>query len=131
MSKSEYPTERLELQALYQISQLIGSALDIKKTLSEVLQSLHETLRMERATLVLQDEGGNGKMFAAFFLQDKGGPLHAQGFMQDLQDLGQGFLDVQGRADELAYLIEGLQFKTFGWVVRFSHVLYPPVGVIR
>jgi len=58
MARSEYPTEHLELQALYQISQLIGSALDIKKTLSEVLRILHETLRMDRATLVLQEEKG-------------------------------------------------------------------------
>ncbi|MHB1014699.1 MAG: nif-specific transcriptional activator NifA [Desulfurivibrionaceae bacterium] len=67
MAKPDYPTERLELQALYQISQLIGSALDIKKTLSEVLQSLHETLRMERATLVLQDEGGENLSIAASY----------------------------------------------------------------
>ncbi len=67
MTKPDYPTERLELQALYQISQLIGSALDIKKTLSEILQSLHETLRMERATLVLQDEGGENLSIAASY----------------------------------------------------------------
>ncbi|HIJ79138.1 MAG: nif-specific transcriptional activator NifA [Desulfobulbaceae bacterium] len=51
-------TSQLELQALYQISQLIGSALEIDKTLSEILGILHETLRMERATLVLQDDHG-------------------------------------------------------------------------
>ena len=67
MIKPDYPTERLELQALYQISQLIGSALDIKKTLSEVLQILHETLRMERATLVLQEEGGEHLSIAASY----------------------------------------------------------------
>ena len=67
MTKPDYPTERLELQALYQISQLIGSALDIKKTLSEVLQILHETLRMERATLVLQEEGGEHLSIAASY----------------------------------------------------------------
>ena len=48
--------EHLELQALYQISQLVGSALDINKTLAETLRILHDTLRMERATLVLQDQ---------------------------------------------------------------------------
>ncbi|MGV1098015.1 nif-specific transcriptional activator NifA [Thiovibrio sp. JS02] len=58
MTRPDYPTEHLELQALYQISQLIGSALDINKTLSEVLRILHETLRMERATLVLQEDNG-------------------------------------------------------------------------
>ncbi len=67
MIKSDYPTERLELQALYQISQLIGSALDIRKTLSEVLQILHETLRMERATLVLREEGGEHLAIAASY----------------------------------------------------------------
>ncbi|MCX5876678.1 MAG: nif-specific transcriptional activator NifA [Deltaproteobacteria bacterium] len=67
MIKPDYPTERLELQALYQISQLIGSALDIKKTLAEVLQSLHETLRMERATLVLQEENGEHLSIAASY----------------------------------------------------------------
>ncbi|MFA6465239.1 MAG: nif-specific transcriptional activator NifA [Desulfurivibrionaceae bacterium] len=67
MTRPDYPTERLELQALYQISQLIGSALDIRKTLAEVLQSLHETLRMERATLVLQEEGGEHLSIAASY----------------------------------------------------------------
>ncbi|MBU2536847.1 MAG: GAF domain-containing protein, partial [Proteobacteria bacterium] len=67
MTKTDYPTERLELQALYQISQLIGSALDIKKTLFEVLQILHETLRMERATLVLQEETGEQLSIAASY----------------------------------------------------------------
>lgn len=51
--------EHLELQALYQISQLIGSALDLDKALSEILGILHDTLRMERATLVLPDESGS------------------------------------------------------------------------
>lgn len=67
MDSTDYPTERLELQALYQISQLIGSALDIRKTLSEVLQILHETLRMERATLVLQEENGEHLAIAASY----------------------------------------------------------------
>lgn len=51
-------TEHLELQALYQVSQLIGSALDLDKALSEILRILHDTLNMERATLVLPDETG-------------------------------------------------------------------------
>ncbi len=49
-------TEHLEVQALYQIAQLIGSALDLDKALAETLRILHDTLRMERATLVLPDE---------------------------------------------------------------------------
>jgi len=51
-------TEHLEVQALYQIAQLIESALDLDKALSETLRILHETLRMERATLVLPDSSG-------------------------------------------------------------------------
>jgi len=73
--------------------------------------------------------GGNGKVLTAFFLQDQGGSLHAQGVVQDLQYFGQGFPDVQGGADELAYLIESLQFKAFGGVVWFGHGLGPPLLV--
>ena len=50
--------KHLEVEALYQIAQLIESALDLDKALSETLRILHETLRMERATLVLPDETG-------------------------------------------------------------------------
>lgn len=52
------PTEHLEIQALYQIAQLIGSALNLDKALTEILRILHEILKMERATLVLLDESG-------------------------------------------------------------------------
>jgi len=52
-------TERLEVQALYQIAQLIGSALDLDKALAETLRILHETLKMDRATLVLPDKSGS------------------------------------------------------------------------
>ncbi|MCF6290126.1 MAG: nif-specific transcriptional activator NifA [Desulfobacterales bacterium] len=48
--------EAQEIQALYQIAQMIGSALDLDRALGEILGILHETLRMERATLVLMDE---------------------------------------------------------------------------
>ncbi len=51
-------TEHLEVIALYQIAQLIESALDLDKALTETLRIMHETLRMERATLVLPDESG-------------------------------------------------------------------------
>jgi len=61
--------EFLELQALYQIAQLIGSALDLKKALAETLRILHDTLRMERATLVLPDsEGRRLTIMAAYGL---------------------------------------------------------------
>ncbi len=75
MSDSKYfsrGTEHLELQALYQISQLIGSALDLDKALSETLGILHETLRMERSTLVLPDESGSRLVIkASYGLTDK------------------------------------------------------------
>jgi len=51
-------TAFLELQALYQVAQLIGSALDLDKALNEIFRILHDTLRMERATLVLADSSG-------------------------------------------------------------------------
>jgi len=47
------------VQALYEIAQLIGSALDLNKALAETLRILHDTLRMERATLVLPDSTAN------------------------------------------------------------------------
>lgn len=59
VTKKGSKTEHLEVQALYQIAQLIGSALDLEKALAEILAIMHETLRMERATLVLLDEGGS------------------------------------------------------------------------
>jgi len=60
-------TEHLEVEALYQIAQLIESALDLDKALSETLRILHETLRMERATLVLPDESGLHLMIRASY----------------------------------------------------------------
>jgi Nif-specific regulatory protein len=57
--KERAATEHLELQSLYQISQLIGSALNLDKALAEILRILHETLHMERATLVLLDKNVN------------------------------------------------------------------------
>jgi Nif-specific regulatory protein len=48
----------LELRAVYEISQLVGSALYIDKALSQILYVLHSTLSMERAALVLMDETG-------------------------------------------------------------------------
>ena len=48
----------LELRALYEISQIVGSALNLDQALSNILQVLHATLCMDRATLVLLDETG-------------------------------------------------------------------------
>ena len=49
-------TAALELKALYRIVQLIGSAVHLDTALSAILKVLHDTLRMERATLALFDE---------------------------------------------------------------------------
>ncbi len=51
--------EALELQALYEIAQLIGSAVDLDSNLSGILRVLHDTLRMERGTLALLDSSGS------------------------------------------------------------------------
>jgi len=59
--------EFLELQALYQIAQLIGSALNLNKALSETLAVLHDTLQMERATLVLLDDAGKHLVIRASY----------------------------------------------------------------
>ena len=56
-SGSDCP-EVIELTALYEIAQLIGSAHDLDSTLTSVLKVLHDILRMERATLILLDESG-------------------------------------------------------------------------
>ncbi|HDO30136.1 MAG TPA: GAF domain-containing protein, partial [Desulfobacteraceae bacterium] len=45
-----------EVQALCEIAQLVGSAAKLETTLSEILRILHDTLYMERASLVLLDE---------------------------------------------------------------------------
>ncbi len=59
--------EQLELQALYSIAQLIGSALDLDKALSEILRVLHEELHMARATLVMPDETGSKLTIKAWY----------------------------------------------------------------
>jgi len=48
--------EALELKALYRIINFIGSAVHLDTALSAILKVLHDTLRMERATLALLDE---------------------------------------------------------------------------
>ena len=53
---ARFSTEALELQALYRIVKLIDSAVHLDTALSAILKVLHDTLRMERATLALLDE---------------------------------------------------------------------------
>ncbi len=51
-------TAALEVQALYNIVKLISTAVHLDTALSSMLKVLHDTLRMERATLALLDESG-------------------------------------------------------------------------
>lgn len=55
-STVESSIEALELKALYRIVNFIGSAAHLDTALSAILKVLHDTLRMERATLALLDE---------------------------------------------------------------------------
>lgn len=55
-TESRKLTEGLELLALRRIIDLIGTAAHLETTLSSIFSVLHETLRMERATLLLLDE---------------------------------------------------------------------------
>ncbi len=55
-SKTVSSIEALELKALYRIINFIGSAAHLDTALSAILKVLHDTLRMERATLALLDE---------------------------------------------------------------------------
>lgn len=55
---SRFTTEVLEVEALHRIVKLIDSAVHLDSVLSAILKVLHDTLRMERATLALLDEGG-------------------------------------------------------------------------
>ena len=54
--RSMTSTQGLELLALHRITELIGKAVDLESTLSSILRVLHDTLRMQRATLLLQDK---------------------------------------------------------------------------
>lgn len=49
-------TKTVEINALYSIVGLIGAAVHLDTALSAILKVLHDTLRMERATLALLDE---------------------------------------------------------------------------
>ena len=46
----------LELKVLYEISQIIGQALDLDQTVGDILGILSRTMEMERATVTLLDE---------------------------------------------------------------------------
>ncbi len=48
----------MEVQALCEIAQLVGAAAELDSALSEILQILHDTMHMERATLFMLDATG-------------------------------------------------------------------------
>jgi len=48
-------TQGLELLALHRITELIGNAADLEMTLESILEVVNETLKMQRATLLLYD----------------------------------------------------------------------------
>ncbi len=54
-----YRIETLKIKALAEACKLIGRAVHLDTCLGRVLQVLHDTLHMERATLVLLDKGGH------------------------------------------------------------------------
>lgn len=60
-------TARLEVEAFYRIANLISEVVHLDSTLSAVLQVLHDTLRMERATLLLLDENGKNLIIRASY----------------------------------------------------------------
>ena len=51
----ENKTQGIELLALHRITELIGTAVNLDSTLSSILGVLENTMRMERATLLLFD----------------------------------------------------------------------------
>ena len=56
-SLTEYnETQGIELIALYRITKLIGTAVDLDKTLSRILGVLNDTMKMERSTLLFFDK---------------------------------------------------------------------------
>lgn len=56
MPQDGLQTQGIELLALHRITELIGTAVDLDATLSSILTVLHDTLRMDRATLLLFDK---------------------------------------------------------------------------
>ncbi len=55
-SNEHAATQGIELIALYRITELIGSAVDLNNTLSRILGVLNDTMKMERATLLFFDK---------------------------------------------------------------------------
>jgi len=63
----ECNTAVLEVEALYRIAKLISSVVHLDSTLAEILRVLHDSLYMEKATLVLLDEFGRNLTIRASY----------------------------------------------------------------
>jgi Nif-specific regulatory protein len=63
----ECKTAVLEVEALHRIARLISTVVHLDSTLSDILKVLHETLQMERATLVLLDDKGKNLTIRASY----------------------------------------------------------------
>ncbi|MGQ9369730.1 nif-specific transcriptional activator NifA [Azospirillum sp. ST 5-10] len=57
-SASRHATSNLELLAIYEVSKILGSSLDLQQTLREVLRVLSYQLQMHRGRVWLQGEDG-------------------------------------------------------------------------
>ncbi len=55
----------IELLALYRITELIGTAVDLESTLSRILGVLNDTMKMERSTLLFYDKVNQKLMIKA------------------------------------------------------------------
>jgi Nif-specific regulatory protein len=64
-SNEHAATQGIELIALYRITELIGSAVDLSNTLSRILGVLNDTMKMERATLLFFDKAKQKLMIKA------------------------------------------------------------------
>lgn len=64
-SNEHAATQGIELIALYRITELIGTAVDLNNTLSRILGVLNDTMKMERATLLFFDKAKQKLMIKA------------------------------------------------------------------
>ncbi len=61
----ESATQGVELLALHRITELIGNAVDLEITLERILAVVNDTLKMERATLLLYDSRSRNLVITA------------------------------------------------------------------
>ncbi len=69
MSNDKEARKVAELSALYEVSRTLGSSLDVKETSQKAFLILHKLLGLNRGTLVLRDDDGDGfSIWAAYGL---------------------------------------------------------------